>query len=96
MTLGVDLALAPFSGGGASAVSADIGTSGDDDAIVSTADLFAAAVDGKCPDMPAGIAPYKLFTSAGAQLTVTITSDVNVSTLTAGQVVATVAFVALP
>ncbi len=96
MVLGVDLALTPFSGGGAGAVSGDVGTAGDDDAIVSTADLFAAAVDGKASDMPAGIAPFKLFTSAGAQLLLTITSDVNVSTLTAGQVVATVSFVALP
>lgn len=96
MVLGADLALTPFSGGGATAVSGDIGTVGDDDAIVSTADLFAAAVDGKASSMPDGIAPNKRFVSAGAQLIITITGDVNVSTLTAGQVVATVAFVALP
>lgn len=95
--LGATIALAtPFTGGGAGAVSIDIGTSGDDDAIVSTADAFAAAVDGMISDMPAGIAPFKIFTGAGAQLIATFTGDVNVSTLTAGAATITVSFSALP
>lgn len=96
MVLAADLALTPFSGNSATSVTVKIGTSGDNDAIVATSNLFEAAVDGKASAVTAGIAPTKLFVTAGAQLLATITSDVNVSTLTAGQLTANVAFVVLP
>jgi hypothetical protein len=72
----------PASGGGATSCTAKIGSSGDDDAIVASANLFAAAVDGQCSSVTMGIAPNKHFASS-TQLTATITSDVNVSALTA-------------
>lgn len=94
MILSVDVALAtPFSGGTATAVLLDIGTSGDPDAIVVNCDLFAAAVDGKASSMPAGIAPFKLFTSAGAQLLATVAADDDVADLVAGACTITVSFV---
>lgn len=94
MILAVDVALAtPFSGGTATSVLLDIGTSGDPDAIVSNCNLFAAAVDGKASSMPAGIAPFKLFTGAGAQLLATIAADDDVADLTAGSCTVTVSFV---
>lgn len=80
---GVAIKLAtPGSGGGATSVSAKIGSAGDDDAIVATADLFAAAIDGQCSAFSFGIAPNRHFGSS-TQLTVTITSDVNVNTVSA-------------
>lgn len=94
MILAVDVALAtPFSGGTATSVLLDIGTSGDPDAIVVNCDLFAAAVDGKASSMPAGIAPFKLFTSAGAQLLATVAADDDVADLVAGACTITVSFV---
>lgn len=74
--MGVDMrAYTPFTGGGASALTCDVGTSGDVDALVDGADLFAAAVDGGPASMPAGIRPNKTFASAGAQLIATLTPD---------------------
>jgi len=94
MILAVDVALAtPFSGGTATSVLLDIGTSGDPDAIVANCDLFAAAVDGKASTMPAGIAPFKLFTVAGAQLLATVAADDDVADLVAGACTITVSFV---
>jgi hypothetical protein len=97
MIVGVNVALAtPFSGGTATSVLLDIGTSGDPDAIVSNCDLFAAAVNGVASSMPAGIAPFKLFVSAGAQLLATVAADDDVADLVAGAATITVSFVALP
>ena len=94
MILAVDVALAtPFSGGTATLVLLNIGTSGDPDAIVANCDLFTAAVDGKASAMPAGIAPFKLFTSAGAQLLATVVADDDVADLVAGACTITVSFV---
>lgn len=74
--LGVDLrAYTPFTGGGATAVTVDIGTSGDIDAIVDGADVFAAAVDGGPATIPPGIRPNKMFATAGAQLIATFVPD---------------------
>lgn len=93
--LGVAIKLAtPFSGGGASAVSVDIGSSGDADAIVDGANLFAAAVDGQASTQPVGIAPSKHFATA-TQLTATFISDVNVVGLTAGAVTIDVIYAVL-
>lgn len=75
----------PFSGGGAAAVSVEVGSAGDADAIVDGADLFAAAVDGQASSAPAGIAPYKHF-ALSTQITATFTSNVNVADLDAGSV----------
>lgn len=94
--LAVAVALAtPFTGGGAGSVLLDIGTSGDPDAIVANCDLFAAAVDGQASTMPSGIAPFKRFVSAGAQLLATIAADVDVADLTAGAATITVLFSAV-
>jgi hypothetical protein len=65
----------PFTGGGASAVTMKIGTTGDDDAIVSSSDVFAAAVDGGPSTFTKGIRPTKTFVSAAAQLIATFTPD---------------------
>jgi hypothetical protein len=43
--------------------------------------------------LPAGIAPFKIFTTAGAQLLATIAADVNVAALTAGAATITIGFV---
>lgn len=67
--------LTPFTGGGASAVSLTIGSSGDLDAIVSASDVFAAAVDGGPSTFTKGIRPNKLFATIGAQLLATFTPD---------------------
>jgi hypothetical protein len=80
--VGVDLAT-PFTGGGAGAVSVDIGTSGDVDALIDGSNLFAAAVDGQASTRPLGIAPNHRYES-GASLIATFISDVNVVGLTAG------------
>lgn len=96
MILGANVAITtPTTGGGAASCTVDIGSSGDTDAIVDGADVFAAAVNGMASTRPLGIAPNKLFVAAGAQLIATVTSDVNVSLLTAGSFTITVAFVAL-
>lgn len=74
-----------FAGGTVSALACDIGTSGDVDAIVDGADLFGTVVDGQAATRPLGIAPNKLFASAGAQLIATIVSTGdNLVNLTAG------------
>jgi hypothetical protein len=86
----------PFSGGGAGVVTVDVGTAGDPNALRAGGDLFAAAVDGQISSMPNGIAPNRLYVAAGAQLRVTITSDVNVDLLDAGSVKLIVSFVTLP
>ncbi len=83
--------ITPFTGGGATTVTADIGTTGDDDAIVDGANVFAAAVDGQASTLPAGIAPHKPL--GAAQLKLRLASDVNLSALTAGELLAEVAYV---
>ena len=94
MIVSICVALAtPFTGGGAASVLLDVGTSGDPDAIAANCDLFAAAVDGMASSLPAGIAPFRIFTTAGAQLLASIAADVNVVALTAGAATITIAFV---
>lgn len=89
-------AVTAFAGGTVSALAVDIGTSGDIDAIVDGADLFAAAVDGQAATMPAGISPNKLFASAGAQLIATVVSTGdNLVNLTAGAMTIDVFFIEL-
>lgn len=96
MILGVDVAqTTATTGGGSSSCVVDIGTAGDADALIDGANVFAAAVDGMASTRPLGIAPNKLFVSAGAQLTATVTSDVNVDLLTAGSFTVTVSFVVI-
>lgn len=82
--LGVNVKLAtPFTGGGAGSVTLDVGSSGDADALVDGANVFAAAVDGQASTRPLGIAPNKQFAAATA-VQATVAADVNVADLTAG------------
>lgn len=70
--LGVEIhSVTPFSGGSVADFTVDIGTSGDPDALIDGADLYASAVDGQAATRPLGIAPNKLFVSAGAQIIAT-------------------------
>lgn len=81
---GVNIRLAtPFTGGGNAACAVKIGSTGDDDAIVATANLFAAAVDGNVSALTNGIAPNKFF-SAATVINGTFTADVGLKELTAG------------
>lgn len=91
-------AYTPFTGGGATAVTLDIGTTGDLDAIVAAANVLAAAVDGGPSTMPRGIRPNKTFVTAGAQLLATFTPDGghNLAGLTAGSITIDVWFLVLP
>lgn len=97
MVIGASLYGVQYSGGGNTAADGDIGSAGDDDAIVAGADLFAAFVDGAPSAAPAGIAPNKYF-AASTQLTLTITPDPaeNLSAFTAGSVSALVAYMVMP
>ena len=88
-------ALTVFTGGSVSAVTCDVGTSGDVDALIDGADLQTTAVDGGPATMPAGIRPNKTFVSGGAQLLATFYPDSGhaLLALAAGSVVIDVFFV---
>ena len=74
----------PFSGGGITDMKVAIGTAGDDDSILASADVD-AATDGMASTYTLGIAPFKFF-ATGAQLLAKFTSaGANVSAATAGQ-----------
>jgi len=95
--VGVDLnTYTPFTGGSVSAVALDVGSSGDIDALVDGADLFAAAVDGGPSTRPTGIRPNKIYATA-TQLIATLTPDAGhkLSALTAGSVVIDVIYTIL-
>jgi len=94
IAVGITVATA-MSGGSAGAVTVDVGTSGDADALVDGANIF-AAVDGQAATRPLGIAPNKVFVTEGAQLIATVIADVNVVALTAGDVTIDVLFVVDP
>lgn len=95
--IGVDVrGFTAFAGGSVSALALDIGTSGDIDALVDGADLFAAAVDGGPSTMPTGIRPNKTFATAGAQLVARfVSTGDNLVNLTAGAVTIDVLFAVL-
>lgn len=79
----------PFSGPGASSVTADVGSSADADAIVVAANIFTGA-----PGAQAGTAGINPTGSYGAvALQATITSNVNLDLLSAGALVIDVLFV---
>lgn len=86
----------PFTGGTISDFTVDIGSSGDADALVDGANLFASAVDGAPATMTAGVNPRKTFVAAGAQLTAKFDcgSD-DVADATAGAVTIDVMFTVL-
>jgi len=86
----------PFTGGSVSAVTCDIGTSGDVDALIDGADLQTAAVDGGPATMPKGVRPNKTFASGG-QLLATFYPDGGhaLDALTAGSIVIDVLYVVL-
>lgn len=94
--VGVDMrAMTAFSGGGTGSQTVDIGTSGDVDALIDGADLFAAVVDGGPATMPQGIRPNKTFATAGAQLSARFICDTTQAAFTAGAVTIDVLFVEL-
>lgn len=84
--LGVEIhSVTPFSGGSVGDFTVDIGTADDVDALIDGADLFSAAVDGQAATRPLGIAPNKLFATAGKQLIATfICGSDDVKDATAG------------
>ncbi len=96
--LGVALHTATaFAGGTVSALALDIGSSGDVDALIDGADLFGTVVDGQAATRPLGIAPNKLFATAGAQLVARfVSTGDNLVNLTAGAVTIDVYFSVLP
>lgn len=97
--LSVALRLAtPFTGGGATSVALALGTTNDLAAIVSAANVLAAAVDGQASTLTPGKAPGKLFATAGAQLLATFTPDGShaLSGLTAGSITVDVLYSVLP
>ncbi len=74
-----------FAGGTATDLVVDIGTADDVDALIDGADVFGTIVDGQALARPLGIAPNKLFASAGAQLTATfVSTGDNLVNLTSG------------
>jgi hypothetical protein len=87
----------PFTGGGATAVTVDIGTAGDPIAIVAAADALHAAVDGMAFTQPAGKAPNKFFATS-AQLLARFTPDGSHTLLglTAGSITIDVLYSVLP
>ena len=89
-------AFTPYSGASMSTFSLKIGTSGDDDAIISAADMLAAAVDGGPSTFTRGIRPNKTFITSGAQLIATLTPDGShkSSDLTSGSIIIDVWFFA--
>lgn len=95
--VGADLrSYTPFTGGGLSAVTVDIGSAGDVDALIDGADLFAAAVDGGPATIPKGIRPNKTFATA-TQLIATFAPDSghDLEDATAGAITIDVLFVVL-
>jgi hypothetical protein len=73
----------PFSGGGATAATVDLGGKAvDEDAVVDGADVFTGAATPKAGT--SGINPTGML--GGQTPTITVTSDVNVDTLLAGDV----------
>ncbi len=94
--LGVEVELSEtFTGGGATYVQADVGSSGDQDAIANNCDLYAAPVDGQCSRIVAGIAPNKSF-AAATQLTVLVSSNVALNGITTGSCTIRVLFAEIP
>jgi len=78
----------PFTGGALATVLLDVGTSGDQDAIIAGADVKTAAVDGQPSTAPAGIAAHASMAGASAdRLECTIRSTgANLNAATAGAV----------
>jgi hypothetical protein len=82
---GVRVKLAtPFSGGTVSNMAVRLGSTADDDAIVATANLFAAAADGYASAMTLGAAPFKKFASATQLKATFVATGDNVVNLSAG------------
>lgn len=79
-----------MSGGSASSVTVDVGTSANTDSIIDGADVFTGAVSGSGT---AGVSPVGFYSAA--QLQATFTSDVNVAALTAGDITIHIAYAVL-
>ena len=78
----------PFTGGALATVLLDVGTSGDQDAIIAGADVKTAAVDGQPSAAPAGIAAHASMAGASAdRLECTLRSTgANLNAATAGTI----------
>lgn len=92
--LGASISGTAFSGGGTTALTLDLGSAGDADAIRDGVNLFAAFVDGAPSVAPPGIAPNKYF-AASTQLQATFIPDVAeaLSAFTSGTVTIRVPYV---
>lgn len=92
--LGVSITGTAFSGGGTTALTMDLGSAGDIDAIRDGVNLFTAFVDGAPSAAPLGIAPNKYF-AAATQLQATFIPDPAeaLSAFTAGTVTIRVPYV---
>lgn len=85
----------PFTGGTVSACTFDVGTTGDADALIDGANVFAAAVDGYASTAPLGIAPNKHF-ATGPQINVTVANvGDTLANLTAGAATVEILYVVL-
>jgi hypothetical protein len=92
--VGVDIhTLTPFSGGAVADFTVDVGTSGDVDALIDGADLFAAAVDGGPATIPQGIRPNKFFAAGGQLLATFRCGSDDVGDATAGAVTIDVLYI---
>lgn len=79
-------ALTPFAGPSVTALTCKVGDANDDDAIVSTSNLFAAAVDGQASVVTYGIAPNKRYAAATTLKFLFTAVGANLSALNAGAV----------
>lgn len=85
----------PFTGGTVSACTFDVGTTGDADALIDGADVFAAAVDGYASTAPAGIAPNKHFVTAPTLNVTVANAGDTLANLSAGAATVEVLYVVL-
>lgn len=82
---GVEVELAtPFTGGTVSACVVAVGTTADPDAILASANVFAAAADGQASAQTQGAAPRKRFASGAALKALFTATGDNVVNLSAG------------
>lgn len=80
--LGVDVRLAVVAGTVTGPVIVKVGSAGDDDAVLASANLTSAAVDGEASTHTLGIAPNKLFATSTQLICTAVSSSGNLSTTT--------------
>jgi hypothetical protein len=79
--LGIDVRLATATTGITGPVIVKVGSAGDDDAILASANLTTAAVDGESSTHTLGIAPNKTFASSTQLIATAVSSSGNLSSL---------------